>query len=124
MHQSKLKNISILSWKLYNPIDVNTQPHDAGGYTCRVMIRARDEISVTHRLDVNTQSFQILPVITIITCARVNFKLGPDGLKILFEIPSNCSNIYLLTLCIFDRDLNLVNYFLSIIRFRYHLMAF
>jgi hypothetical protein len=40
------------------------------------MIRARDEISVTHRLDVNTQSFQILPVITIITCARVNFKLG------------------------------------------------
>ena len=123
MHDSKINTFSNLSWKLYNPIDVNTQPHDAGGYTCRVMIRARDEISVTHRLDVNTQSFQILPVITIITCARVNFKLGPDGLKILFEIPSNCSNIYLLTLFIFDRDLNLVNYFLSIILFRYHLMA-
>ena len=82
MHESKIDIISTLSWNFDNPIDVNTQPHDAGGYTCRVMIRARDEISVTHRLDVNTQSFQILPVITIITCARVNFKLGPERLKI------------------------------------------
>ena len=40
----------------------DAQPHDAGGYTCRVMIRARDELSVTHRLIVNTQSFHISPV--------------------------------------------------------------
>ena len=40
----------------------NAQPHDAGGYTCRVMIRARDEISITHRLIVNTHSFRIAPV--------------------------------------------------------------
>ena len=40
----------------------NGQPHDAGGYTCRVMIRARDEISLTHRLIVNTHSFKITPV--------------------------------------------------------------
>ena len=40
----------------------NAQPHDAGGYTCRVMIRARDELSVTHRLIVNTQSFHISSV--------------------------------------------------------------
>lgn len=43
-------------------IITNAQPHDAGGYTCRVMIRAKDEISVTHRLLVNTQSFSINPV--------------------------------------------------------------
>ena len=40
----------------------DAQPHDAGGYTCRVMIRARDELSVTHRLIVNTQSFHISTV--------------------------------------------------------------
>lgn len=40
----------------------DTQPHDAGSYTCRVMIRARDEISVSHRLIVNTQAFEISPV--------------------------------------------------------------
>ncbi len=44
-------------------IITNAQPHDAGGYTCRVMIRAKDEISVTHRLIVNTQSFAVVPVI-------------------------------------------------------------
>ena len=43
-------------------IITDAQSHDAGGYTCRVMIRSQDEISVTHRLDVNTQSFQITPV--------------------------------------------------------------
>ena len=47
-------------------IITNAQSHDAGGYTCRVMIRAQDEISVTHRLDVNTQSFHISPVTAII----------------------------------------------------------
>jgi hypothetical protein len=46
----------------------NAQPHDAGAYTCRVMIRARDEISVTHRLIVNTLSFQITPVSHGIPC--------------------------------------------------------
>ena len=43
-------------------IITDAQPHDGGGYTCRVMIRASDEISVTHRLIVNTQSFHISTV--------------------------------------------------------------
>ena len=38
----------------------DAQPRDAGGYTCRLMVR--DEISITHRLIVNTLSFEITPV--------------------------------------------------------------